>query len=200
MAAKFDLHALKAKQPLILGAVIGLLLLFVDMQWVLAKWVQMLRASQPKVTKLRQEIKQAAFDAQQHPAMEQRLTELRAQYSRHSQQLLSEAEMPQLYKQLGELAKQSNVKIVSISRKDDTGKRQAKPAGRGESGFLTVIPIAIQARAGYYALVQFLEQLERSGLLINVSDVSIKADSQSATQQAVQLTLSMYALREGVAK
>jgi len=199
MALKLDAQFLKERQPLILAVVGGLLALYLDLQFLLGPGVAVVTTKQPQVRKLRGEIKQVEQDLQRQATFERSLTELQAKYGRYSTQLLSEQEMPQLYKQLGEMAKQANVKIVSINRKEQTAASGGAALKVGSS-FLTRIPIELQARAGYYQAVQLLEQLERSGLLIEVSDLSITGDSQSATQHAVGLTLSMYALKEGLQK
>jgi len=109
----------------------------------------------------------------------------------YEKKLPAEQEIPALLENLSKMAKDSNIKIVSIVPaisyfKDD------KPANNGL--IYREIPILITARSGYHELGHFLSNLENADRFMKVVDINIKANKLSPREHDVELMVCTYIL------
>ena len=107
----------------------------------------------------------------------------------YEKKLPVEQEIPALLENLSDMAKDSNIKIVSIV------PAMPKDNNPGNKSLIyREIPILITAKSGYHELGHFLNSLENADRFMKVVDINIKANKASPKKHDVELMICTYVL------
>ena len=108
--------------------------------------------------------------------------------------LPGEEELSSVIERLSDLANRANVKIVTISPKIAEGLRgeASNKGGEAPSPYYKVIPIQIDAEAGYHQLGSFLGGMESDAKPMRVFSLKISGDAKAPTHHRIKLVIRTY--------
>jgi type IV pilus assembly protein PilO len=143
------------------------------------------------VGKMKSELRSARLVIANTDKLKNDLQEHSEKVESYEKKLPAEQEIPTLLENLSNMAKDSDIKIVSIVPamsylKDDKSVKK--------SPIYREIPIAITAKSGYHELGHFLNNLENADRFMKVVDIDIKANKASPKKHDVELMVCTYIL------
>lgn len=112
----------------------------------------------------------------------------------YEEKLPVEHEIPRLLEDLSNMAKTSNIKILSIT---PLPAPSVKDASARKRAYYKEIPIRINAKSGYHELGAFLNNLEKADRFMKVIDIDIKANRATPKKHDVDLIICTYVLLGG---
>jgi type IV pilus assembly protein PilO len=141
--------------------------------------------------KVRLELKSARVMVKDFEGLKSGLKECSQKVESYEKKLPAEQEIPALLENLSTMAKDSNVKIVSIVPamsyfKDDKLSNK--------SPIYREIPILITAKSSYHELGRFLSNLENADRFMKVVDIDIKSNKTNSKKHDVELMVCTYIL------
>ncbi|MBN1526905.1 MAG: type 4a pilus biogenesis protein PilO [Candidatus Omnitrophica bacterium] len=149
-----------------------------------------------KAARTGSELKTARSDIAAIEQMKTRKTAYRDKIELYEKRLPVEQEIPSVLETLSAMAKNANMRIVSITP-------VALPAPKGpqkkaeKEKIYQEIPISVSVKSGYHELGYFLSQLESSDRFMKVADISIRADKTSPRKNNVELLVLTYISLKG---
>jgi len=141
--------------------------------------------------KISSELKSARIMIKDFDGFKNDLEECSQKVESYEKKLPAEQEIPALLENLSDMAKDSNIKIVSIVpampylKDGKTGKK---------SLIYREIPILITAKSSYHELGHFLNNLENADRFMKVVDIDIKANKANPKKHDVELMICTYIL------
>lgn len=144
----------------------------------------------PRVRERRIEIKTVRRDLAHEDLLKKRLEALEQKMGRYEKKLSREKEIPMLLENLSKLAKNSRVKILSITPIEKKLKAPAEAAI--EDSVYQEVPIAINAQSGYHELGTFINRLENSERYMQVSDIKIKSGKANPKRHDIEFIVYVY--------
>lgn len=185
------------KKKIILLYVLGLVVIFfIYVLIFLRPSITALTDLIPKIRKRGTEIKAVRDDL---PFKNKLLAKRKAQQEilgQYEKKLSKEKEVPVLLENLSKIAKNSRVKILSITPLEPARAARIKDKGKKE-GVCQEIPIRISAMSGYHELGTFINTLERDKRYMRVSDLKIKANRSSSKRHNVEFVVYAYTFKSG---
>ena len=107
--------------------------------------------------------------------------------------LPDEEELSPVIERLSNLASRAKVKIVTISPRLTEGSQgDASKGGEAASPYYKVIPIQIDAEAGYHQLGSFLGWVESDSKPMRIFSLKIAGDGKSPTRHRIKLVIRAY--------
>ncbi len=120
--------------------------------------------------------------------MRKRLESLKEELGKHSKHLPAEKAMPKLLEGFASIAKQSNVRILSI-----TPSRLRTAEGSEElRQYYYEMPVKITAKSGYHQLGRFISSLEKGKRIIVIDDLQIWYDKNTPRMHNVIVMVKTY--------
>lgn len=119
--------------------------------------------------------------------MTQRLDELKIEIGAYSEGIPNQKELPALLEELSQIAKASNVRILSITPSDSKSLKKEL-----SSGYYKDMPIIITAKSGYHELGYFIGDLENSRRFITIAGIGMRYNPKTPRQHDVRLILKTY--------
>ncbi len=120
--------------------------------------------------------------------MTERLNVLREEQTRYAKQLPVEKEIPKFLEGLAAMAKESNVKILSVTPQEFSTKGLDEETAR----YFREMPIVITAKSGYHQLGYFINKLEQGERFVEIQDLSVQYDSKYPRSHNVKIVLKAY--------
>lgn len=116
------------------------------------------------------------------------LAALKEKSSAYEKQLPSEIRASLLIETLKDITEQAQLQFVSIE------PQTIKKINLSGSGALFLdLPIKIKLKCGFYELIRFLTQIEKSDRLMKITDLSIKSSSRDFWEHDIEVMISTYA-------
>ena len=128
--------------------------------------------------------------------MKAKLENLKKEQVGYATQLPAEKEVPRFLEGLAGIARESNVKILSVTPHELTAKSTENKSGQ----YYGAMPIAITAKSGYHQMGRFINNLEEGGRFITVEDIKIQYDNNFPRKHNVQMVLKTYVAYENEKK
>ncbi|MFC1590208.1 type 4a pilus biogenesis protein PilO, partial [Candidatus Omnitrophota bacterium] len=185
-------QSLEKKQMFMLIALIGLIVVSLWVYFLLLPQFSKLFRVFGKTGKLRAEVLAHEADLNRIGIFKKKLEEYKAKIRDCEEGFSDEGELPQVIESVSDMARDSAVKIVSI-----TAIKPSAVRARQLGGFYREIPIMVSARSGYHELGMFISRLESSRKLIKVADVDIGANSVYPKKHDSELLILVYTKPEG---
>jgi Tfp pilus assembly protein PilO len=150
------------------------------------KWVGSLFK---ELSVMNSELRNAKMSSDRIAGLKKKLETDGKKVEEYEKRLPSEDEISEFLKSLSAMANDSKVRIVGIVPGSVSADKMDKDKDYKE------IPVMMNARSGYYELVNFLAKLENADRLIRVVDIHIKGDRASPKKHDIELSLLTYALK-----
>ena len=169
-------------------AVFGLALLFffsLDYFFLLCPQMRSLSKINRETKILVSDLDRVRNDVKRIDQNKKQLERARLKLAETRQIVRAKEEIPLILEDITKAARQEGVKILQVMPiKEGQTKLISHPQGDYYS-----LPILIQARSSYHALGKFLNQLEKTHVLLSVKDFSLLADEKDTTHHLVQMTI-----------
>ena len=110
----------------------------------------------------------------------------------YEKRLPTEQEIPSILADLSNMAKSSNIKILSITPIPVSAP--FKEAKETKGRIYQERPILINAKSGYHELGQFLSNLENADRFMKIVDIDVKANKVTPKKHDVELIVSTFIL------
>jgi len=124
--------------------------------------------------------------------MRKRYESLQEELGKYSKHLPAEKEITTLLEGFASIAKQSNVRILSI-----TPYRVRTPEGSKElRKYYYEMPVKITAKSGYHQLSRFVSSLEKGKRIIVIDDLQIRYDKNTPRMHNVIVMVKTYVSKE----
>jgi len=120
-----------------------------------------------------------------------KLTEYKERVAYYEGQFPKKGDIPSIVESLSDMARESAVKIASITPLKASETRTAQLGG-----FYLEIPVLISARSGYHELGSFINKIESSGFFMKIADIEIKSNEQMPKRHDCELLILTYAKNE----
>ena len=131
------------------------------------------------------------------------LDDLRAEDKGFAKSFPKSKEMSALLEEFANMARKSDVTILSITpqevRKPAPARPQTKRSRRrtakkkpAPKGYFEEVPIIITARSGYHQLGHFVQILEQGDRFITIRDIQINADRRDPWMHDVKILMTTY--------
>ena len=111
---------------------------------------------------------------------------LRGEVAGYTEGLPEKREIPKFLEELSQVAKASNVKILSIT------PMETKKTEEGDNPYYSVMLVKITAKSGYHQLGGFVSSLENGKRFIEIEDIIIKNDEGFPRRHDVEMVLKTY--------
>ena len=179
-------------QKLVIYGVITLCLLVANYTLFLKPTMASLAKTTPKLRQLQRQLVVDENAVASIPRYRTQIEDMRSKLSKQKKKLSTKQEISSVLKGLSEIAKDSDVKILSIKPYPAvTGQQQSTVSSAYQK-----YPISIKAVCGYHQLGIFLNKLESADTFMRVSDIKITADTKDYTQHLVYVLVNTYILNE----
>ncbi len=179
-------------QKLIIYGIITLCLLIANYTLFLKPTMASLSKTTPKLRQMQRQLAVDENEVASIPRYRTQIEDMRGRLSKQKKKLSTKQEISSVLKGLSEIAKDSDVKILSIKPYPAvTGQQQ-----NAVSSAYQKYPISIKAVCGYHQLGIFLNKLENADTFMRVSDIKIAADVKDYTQHLVYVLVNTYILNE----
>ena len=183
---------IRKNQKLTVYSIITFCLLVANYTLFFKPTIASLRKTMPQLGTLQRQVMVAQTAAINIPRYGMQIADLKSKLSLHKKKFSTKQEISSLLKGLSEMAKDSGVKIISITPHSAiTSSEQGLVAG-GYQKF----PISIKASCGYHQLGAFLNELENADTFMRVTDISIRGNAQKPVEHMVYILVNTYVIHE----
>jgi len=179
-------------QKLVIYGIITACLLVANCSLFLKPTFISLKETMPKLAQLKRQLISDKSMVASIPRFKAQIEQMRESISSHRKKFSTRQEIAERLKGLSEIAKDSNVKIISIKPHQLVEAQSANMA----SGAYQKFPISIRAVCGYHQLGAFLNRLENDETFMRVSDIKITSDQKDPSQHLVYILVNTYILNE----
>jgi len=175
-------------------AIVAVALLFANYKLFLKPTIDSLGKTWPEVSNLAARLSLAKNNIAAIGQRKLQIEDLRGKLASFNKKFSSKQEISSLLKELSNLAKNSDLKIISIKPHSAVSSTQTDLS----AGMYQKFPISINALCGYHQLGKFLTRLENADTFMRVADIRITANPQDSTEHMVFILVNTYVLTEGV--
>jgi len=179
-------------QKLVIYGVITACLLFANYSLFLRPTFISLKETIPRLAQMKKQLISDKSLVANIPRFKIQIEQMRESISSYRKKFSTRQEIAELLKDLSEIAKDSNVKIISIKPHQPVDAQSVSTA----SGAYQKFPISIRAVCGYHQLGAFLNSLENDETFMRVSDINIASDEKDPSQHLVYILINTYILSE----
>ena len=172
-------------KKILLIALFGLVIVYLDCAFVVKAQLGNLQALTPKVAKLKKEI--AAFNSDF--TVINSLKAKPGQAGVSEKQVILEKELPDLLEYISEAGNKNNVSIMQIKPARETKSKEEKLFAGVK---FSPVYISLNVFSNYHNLGAFVNALENADKFIAVQDLKITPDKKDYMRQEANLTLKTY--------
>jgi len=174
----------KKKDSLILGVALIVVVLYVSFL-IIPNFTKLSLASS-EVRNLNDRISVVNERVKRLDQLTKQLDLLRVEEAGYTEGLPQKREIPKFLEELSQVAKASNVKILSIT------PMETKKTEEGSNPYYSVMLVKITAKSGYHQLGDFVSSLENGKRFIEIEDIVIKNDEGFPRRHDVEMVLKTY--------
>lgn len=182
------------KKQLIILTVIGVLILFLDLFFVLKPQITSLFRLFPQIQKLNTDIKLASKDAASIDNLSKYYYGLKEKSDAISRKIIFEEQLPLLLEDIAQLANKNNIKIMEISPVRDPKAKEVATISSKEK--LYPFSILIEAASSYHKLGKFLNEIDNLERFLKVYNFEITPSPGDYLRHRVKLTLGTFVIRK----
>ena len=168
------------------GAIVVIVaVLFIDFSFILGAQMRLLATLSPKITKLRQDLKNLNSDLIKMQRKDSGLA------TSGGKRIIQADEISWVIEEISRLADQNEVKISQIKPGRETLKKETSPSpSRREEYSSTLVDLDVSA--GYHQLARFLADLENHPVCLEVEELNIEHNEKNPFEHNVDLSLKIY--------
>ena len=179
-------------QKLVIYGVITACLLIANYSLFLRPTFASLRETVPRLAQLKRQLVADKNLVANMPRFKAQIEQMRDAMASFNKRFSTKQEISELLAGLSDMAKDSDVKIVSIKPHPAVDAQAANMA----PGVYQKFPISIRAVCGYHQLGVFLSRFGNDERFMRVADIKIISDSKDPSQHLVYLLVNTYILSE----
>ena len=188
-----NFHAdIKKNQKIILYAIIAISLLYADYSLLIKPTLTSIGKTGPMLAQTRRQLAADKSLVANAASFKSQIQDIKEKMAYFDKRFSTKQEISEILSGLSGMAKDSQVKIVSIRPHPAI---DVQSAGTGV-GVYQKFPISIHATCGYHQLGTFLNRFAKEDIFMAVSDIKITADSKDPSQHLVYLLVNTYVLGE----
>ncbi|MBN2096909.1 MAG: type 4a pilus biogenesis protein PilO [Candidatus Omnitrophica bacterium] len=190
--SSIDLSKIKKEHLLLGGAVFLLLVSWVIFNNVFKPLAGKIKAVSEQIEERKRTAQLGEISPQALKDLEKETKAIRAQLDYYQDRLSATPDVPQLLKELNQIAERLKIKISSV-----TPFSREETLLPGKTELLLQTPLKIKMQCGYHELGIFINRVENSPRFMEITGLKINADSKDIWQHQVELELVSYALVSG---
>ena len=183
---------IRKNQKLITYILILVCFLFTDLRLFIMPSINSLKHILPQMSRLKRELNIAKSTIRNMPVHKQQIVELQEKLSLHKKKFSTEKQISSLLKELSDMAKNSEVKIVTIKPYPPIIGKENDVS----TGAYSKFPILVKAVCGYHQLGIFLSRLENSDTFMRVTDIRINSEPKVSSEHPVYMVINTYIITE----
>ncbi len=183
--AKFSLAGLEKKQ--IAGFTVAYIVILLLLSLFLKAKINNLKTISIELSKKTAAVEEAEELIEGQERYRQEIDQLKKRIEIYEDKLPEQREVPQLFRELDEIAGQSQIKIISV------GSEQFEER---EHYWRYWMDLALEG--GYHELGRFINKLESLGRFIKVDDIQISSDPQNLLKHNIKLVVSTFVSKETI--
>jgi Tfp pilus assembly protein PilO len=180
-------------QKIIIYGVITVCLLIANYSLFLKPTFASLKETIPRLTQLKRQFASDKDLIANIPRFKSQIEQMREVMASFNKKFSTKQEISELLAGLSDMAKDSDVKIVSIKPHPVVDTQSSQMASVVYQKF----PISIRAVCGYHQLGAFLNRFGNDETFMRVADIKIQSDPKDPSQHMVYLLVNTYVLSEG---
>ncbi|MCQ9208018.1 MAG: type 4a pilus biogenesis protein PilO [Omnitrophica bacterium] len=184
-----DLTKVKKEHLLVISIILIITIGLVAYNNVLKPLLGRISVVSGQIKEKKRKIQRAEVSFQTLAVLEDEIRAIKIKSDYYEQKLQAPAEMPQILKELNQMAERLKVKIVSVNPLE-----REETVLPGSEEFLLETPLRIKLQCGYHQLGVFINQIENSTRLMKISELKISSDSRDIWTQQVELVVTNYGL------
>lgn len=167
--------------------IIGLLVVVLLMDYFLVMRFQLgaLRALGPKRSEIMDHFKQFETNASRVDKYKNDIVLLDEKLNTLEKRIRTTEDIPAVLEELSRAANRSKIVVEQILPDTNLGK----PVLKNAEGLYYLMAISIEAKGSYHYFGRFLNEIEETGALFKVSQMSISSSTQNPRQHQVKLTI-----------
>lgn len=142
-----------------------------------------------QIAQRKEDIERAKVGPEALGSLEEEIKQLNPQIEDYQNKLQTKADIPQMLKELNNLAEQLGIKFVSVNPQD----RITQPLPE-TAELLVQIPIKIKLNGGYHEVGKFINNIENLSRFMKVTDLKIEQDPQNIWVHHADLVITSFGL------
>lgn len=178
------------KKKIIAGAIILLLLLYIDFAFILKSQFNLWKSVDPKIAQLKKDIKKLNDDLAILSVAVKGKQEAQETGQVTAEKIIREEKIPNLLEEISKIANKREVKIMQI--KPLSHPPTAKPKLTTATAKFFPVLIKLDLLGGYHHLGRFINDLENASVFMEVENLTISSQTISIMTQQIELTLKTY--------
>ncbi len=182
---KFSLAGLEKKQ--MAGFAIAYVIVVFLLSFLVKGRVVSLRAISMELSKKTAAVEEAEELIEGQERYRQEIDQLKKRIEIYEDKLPERREVPQLFRDLDEIAGQSQIKILEVGSDVVEDNDQYRGYSR-----------RLELEGGYHELGRFINKLESLGRFIKVDDIQISSDPQNLLKHNIKLVVSTFVSKETI--
>lgn len=177
-------------QTKVLIILVSVILLVIHFNLFLTPQITRLTGILSEMAKVGRDLRIAESDIAKIGQFKKNIEAYREKVEKYEKRLPAEQEIPRLLEDLSNMAKSSNIKILSIA----PIAASSKETKRAKDEIYQEMPILISAKSGYHELGQFLSDLENADRFMKVVDIDVKSNKMTPKKHDVELVVVTFIL------
>jgi len=187
--ANISLSSIKKEHLVLLSIILIIAIFFGAYRNVLKPLLGRIKKGSAQIEQKRKDFQRARVGPESLKTLEAEITEIKNQADYYQQRLERSIEVPQILKELNQIAERLRVKIISVNP-----LQQKETLLPGEEEILLEAPIRIKLQCGYHQLGIFINHIENSARFMKITALKINADRQSLWTHQAELVVTSYGL------
>ena len=184
-----DLSKVKSEYLLAICAILIVAILFLSYNNIFKPLLGKIKQASKQIEQTERDIQRAKVSPDSLKSLGAEIEKLKAPIDYYQRKLTSKVDVPQILKELNQIAEPLRIKIVSVNPL----VKEKIPLPGGEE-FIFQVPIRISLKCGYHQLGIFINKIENSTRFMKIADLKINAVSRDIWAHDVELVITSYGL------
>lgn len=186
---KIDLSRIKKEQLSLTCIILAAAIAFFAYTTVFSPLLGKIKKLSGQIEQREKNIQKAKIDPQALKKLEDEANEIRTRVNYYKQGLQALTDVPQILKELNEIAERLRIKFVSVNP-----LKREKTALPGGKDYLLFSPIKIKLQCGYHQLGIFINEIENAQRLMKITKFKINAGRANIWVHQAELEITSYSL------
>lgn len=187
--ANLDLSKIKKEHLVLICAILAVVIVFAAYKNIFTPLLGKIKDVSVQKQQRQRDIQKAKVGPEVLKELEEELDEIKARIDYYRQGLLVKPDVPQILKELNQIAERLRIKFVSVNPLE---RKETILPGAGE--LLLQIPIRIKLQCGYHELGIFINKIENLPRFMKITELKINADSGNIWTHQAELVITSYSL------
>ena len=184
-----DLSKIKSEYLLAICAILIVAILFLSYNNIFKPLLGKIKQASEQIEQTERDIQRAKLSPGSLKSLGADIEKLKPQIDYYQRKLTSKVDVPQILKELNQIAEPLKIKIVSVNPL----VKEEIPLPSGEE-FIFQVPIRISLKCGYHQLGIFINKIENSSRFMKIAELKINAVSRDIWAHDIELVITSYGL------